>query len=294
MATKQINANYFDILKITRQNGVDITEQFTEVGNLLINIFQRDKVDRKHKMKDNKFCWLEHITISQNNTIVGYFATAKADYRPPVVKISNLTERENPRDIDEGDRHLTYFAIKIEDNAHPHVRLVLHKSKHFTSRTFINYINDMHKKYMMPGQDEVRPRFDLSPQMTNNFYTELQKIVRASKMELYFDKDVVAEKFTFFSGVSTSVKQTVKMDVSAHDRTSLENLAISAVNNMLGDGNDGIRDVFVRGKDVNNNDAVINVSGLCRMSSAKIETIPATGEFDPQAALNFIGRCIED
>ena len=71
-----------------------------------------------HKVMDKDergFIFLDEYNILTDNEGFGWFKSARLGDRPPVISRIKLTERDNPRDEDEGDCLKTHFYFRPND-----------------------------------------------------------------------------------------------------------------------------------------------------------------------------------
>lgn len=292
MSKTQVNFQHYSLVKTTIKDKVKEEAPFVEVGDLLEFISNKDKKDRKFNLKNNKICFLEVLNIKENERYLvyyGIFAVAKRDYRPPIIDTEELTERDNPRSMKEGDKDRVYFALKIELNERPLVSLILQRtSSRFNSNSFKNYLTSFFRE-MYPDETSSAIRVDV--QMCNSFFTEMQRMKRASAIEVSFDKKILTDKFSSFSKDIIHVENNVKVSVKAKRKKNIEEMAMDAANHMHGDNEDSITNVFVKGYDEDDHEMVVDMQKLFRISSDKVEKYDGpdgTGELNSRDMFSLL------
>jgi hypothetical protein len=87
----------------------------SDINDCLKDIVASSKEERKIEDKVNhKFHFLEEY-INDGVTSVGYFKSAKYHHKPPLINRITLDERDNPKDINEGESEKTHFGVSFSD-----------------------------------------------------------------------------------------------------------------------------------------------------------------------------------
>lgn len=289
----QVNFQYYKLKKVSVVDKKRKEEPYLEVEPILDAVYKKDKKDRRFNLKNDKVCFLEVLNdkevAGKYKVHYGIFAIAKRDYRPPILDTIELTERENPRTMKEGDKDRVYFAVKVDRNAHPEVTLILQRNASgFNSNSFKNYINAFFRE-LFPEEDESSLSVDV--EMCNSFFSEMQRMRRATTLEVSFDKKILQNNFTSFAGDEMHVEKEVKVSVKAVRSKDLSEMAISVANRMTGNNDDGITNVYVKGYDADNHEMVVNMEKLFRVTSDSVEKssgASGTGELDSKKMFELL------
>ena len=83
----------------------------------LLNYLQeRTRLERKQDIGEDKIVFLDSCTQEgDDNLLKLLFKNAKHSYRAPLINKNTVEERENPKEIDEGEQMKTHALVKFKD-----------------------------------------------------------------------------------------------------------------------------------------------------------------------------------
>ena len=83
----------------------------------LLNYLQeRTRLERKQDIGGDKIVFLDSCTPEgDDNLLKLLFKSAKHSYRAPLINKNTVEERENPKEIDEGEQMKTHALVKFKD-----------------------------------------------------------------------------------------------------------------------------------------------------------------------------------
>jgi len=89
--------------------------KYSDFGMLFQAISALDLSHRVMDKDERGFIFMDEYNILTDNKGFGWFKSARIGDRPPVISRTRLTERDNPRDEDEGDCLKTHFYFRPDD-----------------------------------------------------------------------------------------------------------------------------------------------------------------------------------
>lgn len=277
---KQINFNYFNLVKACTIDGVKYEYPLEEVFDILRCKYNLPKEERRLDIKKTqKVCFLEALA-EKDDYMFGIFAIAKHDYRPPIVDTTDLSERENPCTMNEGGKERTYFAIKRNEDTTPRITLMLQRTnKGFNVNTFRDYILSELREL-----SEENSRYTILSNliMSDSFFKELKRMEKTNGIKLSYDKKILTDHFSDFDDTLCDLNDTVTMTLKVADKQNLLDRAIKLVNRLFNGSKDGIKNVVLHGYDEAKHEMNLDMSNLVRMSSGKVEKRKDTGELNEQ------------
>lgn len=283
---KQVNFNYFSLVKVCTIDGTKYEYPLDEVFGILKDKYDLPKEERRLDIKRaQKVCFLESLS-EKEGYMFGIFATAKHDYRPPIVDTTNLSERDNPCGLNEGGKERTYFAIKRIEGSTPRIVLMLQRTnKGFNVNTFRDYILPE-----LRGLSEANSRYTILSNliMSDDFFRELKRMGRTNSMEISYDKKILTDHFSDFGGNICELRDTVTMTLKVENKKNMLEIAKTIVNCKFGANRDGIQNVVLHGYDVDNHTMDLDMANLTKVSSGEVEKRKDTGELLEQDVFKLI------
>lgn len=282
----QVNFNYFNLVKVCTIDGTKYEYPLDEVFDILRNKHGLPREERRLDIRrTQKVCFLESLA-EKDDYMFGIFAIAKHDYRPPIVDTTNLSERDNPCNMNEGGKERTYFAVKRTAGAAPSITLLLQRTnKGFNVNTFRDYILPEMRSF-----SEENSRFTILSNliMSNDFFKELRRMEKAKEIELSYDKKILTDHFSDFDDTLCDLNDTVTMTLKVADKQNLIARATRIVNRVFGTNDDGIKNVILHGYDEGNHQMNLDMSNLVKVSSGMVEKRKDTGELYEQEVFGLI------
>ena len=137
MSTKKRKIGFYALKIVDKENNelIHSPETLRPIIDFIISLQPNARI--YDVVSSNKFHLLHNVTDSDNiQTII--FKSAKYFHRPPLINKDNAFERENPKELNEGESELTHIAFKyLEDEI---IVLLEERKVGLTINTLINYL----------------------------------------------------------------------------------------------------------------------------------------------------------
>lgn len=247
--------------------------QVRESFNIVINhINSLPKQERIYELGNNKFCFLEsYQTSNQNSRNKIIIKSAKHSFRPNLVHRDTVIERENPKQIQEGEIEKSHLVMKLNNES---VCFIL--DKHFsgiTVRQFINYLNQF--SYQIDAEIPIRFGFEIV--VKDNFLEEIDNLHRVTCADVVVDKQLLGSEALNYSNRISQVKHDIVLSVKAKRQNSIEDFAKDVFAKFAG-GDRAINKIRIIGRNEENNQVVLNTDFIERQEYVWAEISETTGE----------------
>ena len=261
------------------KNGNSIAETKVCLSALLPFIQSLSLIDKKVDLPSERFCIMDNLQVSDSGEYYRIlFKSARHSYRAPLLDRETIHERENPKRITEGEQMKTHAVIKFLPNE---VILFLEQGANcMTSTNIANYFNEFVTKYNDDHSESMIHGIFIAQQLLKeDFFEQLQSMDRVIKADIVTDKRILGSDSLDFMERTTSLKEEIKINISAQRGLSLKDAIIDAWHKFA-TGNTQIARIRVEGVGEHREKTIINTDQF-----AKIEYIDAnqnedTGEFD--------------
>jgi hypothetical protein len=265
-----------------KQNEDEIEERpFYLVEAILTYINKLAQKTKFHDLKNNKFCYLETISmeiISDDIVLLtGFFKSARNEFRPDLVNKRTGKERKNPKEITEGDIEKTHFIIKI-DKKQKEVFLFLENNFYgITINNIIDYLTNFSRKYSdVKGEKKnfTIVHYDIP---RNNFLTELEALSRTAIAEVHFDKKLLGSNALNFSDRTISLQKDLVLTAKASAKESITEVGIDLWNK-LKQKDSPISKIRIKGIDQNKHNVLLDTTFACKTEYIEVDLNTDTGE----------------
>jgi len=148
---------------LTVNEGNDLKTSFDLV---IAQINGLTKEERKYELGNSKFCYLESYQATNGgNRAKVTMKSAKYSFRPNLVHRDTITERENPKLLEEGEIEKSHVAFKFLQDS---ICFILDKhSGGITIKQFITYLN----QFSHSIESELPIRFGFEIVVKEDFFT---------------------------------------------------------------------------------------------------------------------------
>lgn len=257
----------FYYLTVNENN--NLQESFKSIIN---HINSLPKKERIYELGNNKFCFLESYQESsggsKNKMVI---KSAKHSFRPNLVHRDTVVERENPKQIKEGEIEKSHIVMKFTSDS---ICFILDKHANgITVRQFINYLNQFSHRI----DNEVPIRFGYEVVVKKDFLDEINKLHRVTCTEIIIDKQLLGSSALDYSNRLSQVKHDVILSVKAKNRNSIEEFAKDVFAKFAG-GTREINKLRIVGRNEENNQVVINTEFIEKQEYILSEYSELTGE----------------
>jgi len=254
---------------LTINEGNQLQESFRQVITYINSLSKQDRI---YELGNNKFCFLEsYQTSNQNTRSTIIIKSAKHSFRPNLVHKDTVVERENPKQIQEGEIEKSHLVTKITSDS---ICFVL--DKHFggiTIRQFINYLN----QFSHSIDSEIAIRFGFEIVVKNDFLQEIENLSRVTCADLVVDKQLLGSEALNYSNRISHVKHEVVVTVKAKKQNSIEDFAKDIFAKFAG-GERSINRIRIVGRNEDNNQVVLNTDFIERQEYVWADISEITGD----------------
>src|SRR5690606_16676983 len=130
---------------------------------------------------------------------------AKHSFRPNLVHKETVIERENPKQIQEGEIEKSHIVFKISQDS---ISFILDKhSGGITIRQFINYLN----QFSHIIDSEIAIRFGFEIVVKENFLEEIENLNRVTCADIVIDKQLLGSDALNYSNRISQVKHDITL-----------------------------------------------------------------------------------
>ncbi|NBB31982.1 hypothetical protein [Cellulophaga sp. BC115SP] len=285
---------YTLIVEHWKNSSTDVkSEPFVNIKELIESIIKiRKKKERFQDLKEDRFCFLDNATISENNgttLISGLFKSARNEFKPNIINKQTGEERKNPKSLSEGDVHKTHFCIKIDSNE---VYLLL-ESNYFGIHinNIIGYFAKFYKILLVSQGKSTRLSLNHLVIPQDDFFESLQTLEKTKIAEVYFDKQLLGSRALKFSNRTVSLKNEIKLTLTAQPHESIKEVAIDLFNNLNSEqGGSDITKIRIYGNNPDGNPVVLDTTFMTRMDHVEVDLNTETGEVNSTQLLSGMSK----
>jgi hypothetical protein len=208
------------------EKGEDISfEKFLEVIENIqkgTNIEKRVDIPRSHK-----FYFLDSFEKGEKKAPGIYYLTfksAKYMHRPPLINRDTLSERNNPKELEEGETEKTHIALKFDNSTNEVICGIEERKSGITINQFVSYIERFNKKIREDkGNEKNKNNFFIKVTFIvgEDFLKKLEKLDKIKICELYIETSRVGSEFLEMAHISDTRKYST-ITLRAKTRGSLK------------------------------------------------------------------------
>jgi len=254
---------------LTVNEGNDLKESFISV---ITHIAELTKQERTYELGNNKFCYLELYESTHRNTKCKIIIkSAKHSFRPNLVHRDTIIERENPKQIQEGEIEKSHICMKFEEDS-----ILFLLDKHFgalTIRQFVSYLN----QFAHNIESEITIRFGYEIVIKENFLEEIDNLSRVTCAEVLVDKQLLGSDALNYSNRINQVKHDIVLRVKAKRENSIEEFARDLFTKFIG-GDTTINKIRLIGRNDDNNEVILNTDFIERQEYIMADFSSETGD----------------
>lgn len=268
----------FYSIRFQEQNN-NIDEVKTSLSNLLSYINGLAPIDRKIDLSLEKFCFMDKMKVFDSGEYTRIlFKSAKHSYRAPLLDRETIDERENPKRMTEGEQMKTHAVIKF---LHNDVIMFLEQGSNcMSSNNIAFYLNQLTNQYNEDCiESAIHGTFVAQQILKEDFFDQLQSMDRVIKAEIVTDKKILGSEFLNFTQRMTSLKEEVKINISAQRGLSLKDAIIDAWYRFTA-GATEIARIRVEGVGEHKEKTIINTDQFAKIEYVEANQNEDTGEFD--------------
>lgn len=275
----------FYSLKLVRRN--DETELLNPL--LLVELMEYinslGKAGRKRDIAENKFYFLSDMenTSEDANIQTLVFKHAEHGRRPPLINKDTLDERENPKELPEGESEKVHIALRyFEDEI---ILLLEEMRSAITIKRLVYYLEELATAFYSSSNETLPYKIIYSTLVKDNFLEELSKLRRVSVGYISVSKQLLGSEFFNLSDRIEELKQDVVVEVRAEKNRSATGF-IEDIFNKLTSSEQQISKIRVYGIDEENFGVTLDTDIIKKIKFLEFETDLLTGEIDTPTILN--------
>lgn len=272
----------FHYLKINNEelNIIDV------YNNLVTAIVRLGKPDRKIEQGFHKFYLIDSCeNIRLKKKIV--FKNASYNFRPKLIDNITISERDSPKELGEGERQKTHIITKIVDEE---ILLIAEKSFYGVNiNQIIKYLN--HFTYLLDLDENFTFYYETIAK--DNFIEEIENLERITYADVIVDKQLLGSEALNFSSRINEVKHEITVTIKAKRENNIENI-IRDVYAKLNGGESHINKIRIKGRNLENNEVVINTDFIERQEFIMCDYNQETGEISTPDAFIELNSIIEN
>lgn len=296
---KERKIAFYTLVKDMWANNADGLEgliPFYEIKEVFNYIDGRKR--RSLKLKSNKACPLESFSMKQDSKdssilITGLFKSAAYKYRPPYWDTETDEERESPKKQTEGEKEKTHFAIKITNDE---VFLLVEVNGNGVSvNNIISYLNQFTREYLKKKKKTKNFTVEYTKIARDNFISELEKLKRATSIDVFFNKSLLGSRALQFSERTSAIQDQVKLTLKAERNKSAKEVGIDIFNRLNRQKKNNAQEVSkirIYGKNENDKDTFIDTTFMEKIEPIKVSINESTGQVQTMEIYRFLKSLI--
>ena len=243
-------------------------DEFTEQSNLEE---QQEDSREQTDIEEGQLSLLEgHLDIQKL-----VFKLAKDGRRSPLIHRDTLDERDNPKELKEGERNIVHAVIRYFDNE---AIILLEATKPgVTIGRLEHYLNDYAARFYDTQQTHKPYVIRHEILVKHDFLEELRKLRKVQAGQLSISKRLLGSEYLNYSDRIRTVQKDIVVHIKAESGNSIESLAEDLYEKFTTSGSDISR---LRLVGLNEEDQLVKLDTVMleRVQMLKFETDIHTGE----------------
>ncbi len=273
MSTANRKIGFYSLYLKDRKNE-DVRHPASIIREVLDYILSFEKVGRIQDLKNsNKF----HILASRgtNGEIENLiFESAKYFHRPPLIKKDTAEERDNPKELDEGEAEKTHVSMKfLEDEI---LTIIEERKPGISISQLVSYLSKFLRTYYHTNGKKLDFRISLLIIPKDNFLSELRKLVRVNLAHLHVDKKLIGSEFLNFSDRLGDLNDDVDISIKAIKYKSIKEL-VRIIFNSFRTQNTIIKKIRVYGYNDEGNQILLDTDLIKKVEYIEVDIDIPTG-----------------
>lgn len=271
---------FYSMQIVSRNDASEVFDvsKLREIVNYIVSLARED---RKWDATKRKFFFLSDVNVIPNNHNVEtwIFKGAEHSYRPPLLNSNTLQERENPRELEEGDMEKTHLGICYYEDE---IILILEEIKSGINIGRINmYLENFAEDFYRLSGNKLNYKIKHSSIPKENFLEELQKLRRVRLGIVSVSKQLLGSEFLNFSNRIHEIQDEINIEIKACRMGSIQD-TVSDIYKKLTGSHENIKKIRVYGLDENNHEIILDTEIIKKIQHIELETDILTGEIDSQ------------
>jgi hypothetical protein len=234
--------------------------------------------EKKYAIHDTKFCsisLLEEIDPREyqgrTNCYFGCIKSATHGTNRDLLDSRTNEERDNPKDLEEGEKEENYFIIAFNGNSECEI-IFQFAHNGINPSQFRNYLERFITRYLTSIEVERTFNTELGDIIIENPEEIINRLDRIVECKVYIDKDVLGSDFLNLTERTFNVKEDLVVDITANFRQSIVEVARDLVHGIA--HNRRISKIWIRGKDNDNNETKFFIESIIKATHINIDLDP--------------------
>lgn len=251
---------------LTCDESFNVIDEYKRVINHIIGL---EKTNKTYNLGDNKFCLLDTAVYFREDTRSNLvIKSAKHSFRPNLIHRETVNERESPKQLAEGEIQKTHLVTKFENG-----EILFVMEKHINGVNISQFV-----KYLNSFSIQIEAAsFSYEVLAKDNFLDEIDLLTRVTCADVYVDKQLLGSDALNYSERIHQVKHEIILTVKATKSHSIVDFARDTFAKMNG-GDTSIRKIRLVGRNLENNEVVINTDFIEKQEFIMPEKDDITGE----------------
>ncbi|MEM8780871.1 MAG: hypothetical protein AAGF26_18815 [Cyanobacteria bacterium P01_G01_bin.49] len=288
--TRTIGFYSLDIVQNSDSSQVLDPSRLKEILSYIINL---DKPDRRFDTGRNTYYFLDTLENIPEREDIQRLVFKLAEYgtRPPLIDRNTLDERDNPRELMEGERGKIHAVIRYFDDE---IIVLLESVKPgVTIERMEYYFNDyaarLHDSLGTPKDYAIRSGIITK----DNFLQELRQLRRVSIGNIFIEKQWLGSEYLNISDRLEEVNEQIIVDIKAQRNSSLEVLIEDAFAKFTSSDRQ-IRRIRVYGLNQHDKKVTIDTKIIKKIEHLDFEPEVLTGEIRTEEILTRLVQMIRE
>lgn len=193
-----------------------------KLKDVLAYIAGLEKLERQNVLSDDSYCFLSDIESIENREDIQKILFKRAGFgsRPPLVDKETLEERDNPKELTEGERVLTHAALRYFDDE---VFVLLETvPRGVTINRVERYLNEYASMFHQSTSSQKNYTIRYKLVATENFSEALSRLRRVTVGNIFVEKQYLGSEPLNLSNRIRDVQEQIAIKVNAKRTKSIE------------------------------------------------------------------------
>jgi len=260
----------------------------TKLKEVLKYILEHRKERRKRSISDNRFYFLDEVVDCEisSNIQTWIFKYAEHGRRPPLINKNTLEERDNPRELEEGELERTHLGLRYNENENEIVLLLEEIKAGVTIGRLVDYLEHFASELYRSIRVIRNYRIKHSIIPKHDFLQELGKLQRVHAGYISVSKQLLGSEFLDLSSRIEEVRHNIVIEVKAERKMSVQDFFVDVYNKFT-TSSQPISKIRVYGFNEEKNEIILDTELIKQIQHLELETNILTGEINSQ---EMIGR----
>jgi hypothetical protein len=274
-------------------NNIDDGEvvDVTKLKEILKYILEHKREDRKRAISDNRFYFLDEVVDcnSDSDIQVLVFKYAEHGRRPPLINKDTLEERDNPREMEEGELERTHVGFRYTENE---IIVILEEVRTGVTIGRLVYYLEYFLGELYNQLGAVR-NYSIKHSIVakDDFSQELKKLSRVHVGYISMSKSLLGSEFLDLSDRTEQVRSEIVIEVKAERKKTIKGVFLDVYNKFLSTG-ESVSKIRVYGIDDDQNSVILDTDLIKQVQHLEFEKDIYTGEINSQELIDRLTQIL--